>query len=90
MGVKINIAPYLQPYTGNNVVVEVNGGQVGECLEQLVKQFPGMGKMLYLENGELFPHVAIFVNSADVYPEGLAKFVKEGDEVHIIYIIAGG
>ncbi|MDP6647314.1 MAG: MoaD/ThiS family protein [Dehalococcoidales bacterium] len=90
MGVKINIASYLQPYTGSKAVVEVNGGQVGECLEQLVKQFPSMGKMLYLENDELFPHVAIFVNSADVYPEGLAKFVRDGDEVHIIYIIAGG
>ena len=90
MSVKIYIASYLQPYTNNEAVVGVNGSKVGECLSQVVKEFPGIEKMLYLETGKLLPYVAIYVNLADVYPEDLAKSVKEGDEVHITYIISGG
>ncbi len=90
MGVKIYIAPYLQPYTRNKAMVEVSGTQVGECLDQLVKLFPDVGKMLFLENGKLLSYVGIYVNLADTYPEELAKPVKDGDEVHIAYIIAGG
>ena len=87
---KINIAPYLQPYTDKKAVVKVNGTRVGECLNQLVEQFPDMGKMLFLENGQLLPQVAIYVNLADIYPEGLAKSVKDSDEIYLAYIIAGG
>lgn len=92
MGVKINIAPYLQRYTGNNAVVEVNGSQIGECLNQVVKQFPDIGEILYQENGELWPHVVIRVNLADIVnladtnPGDLAKPVKDGDKVYIGYI----
>lgn len=90
MGVKVYIAPYLQQYTSNKAMVEVSGSQVGECLDQVVKLFPDVGKILFLENRKLLPHVAIYVNLADAYPEELAKPVKDGDEVYISYIIAGG
>ncbi len=90
MSIKIDIASYLQPYTNNIEVVEVNGSTVGECLDHLVKQFPNMKKMLFSDSGELLEYAGIFVNGEDTYPEELAKPVKDGDKLQVIYIIGGG
>jgi len=90
MSIKIEIPSYLQPYTNNMEVVEVNGSTVGGCLNHLVKQFPGIEKMLFAKNGKLFGYVAIYVNGEDAYPKELAKPVKDGDELDILYIIGGG
>ncbi len=90
MTVKLYIAPHLQQYAGNKAMVEVEGRQVGECLDQLIKLFPDMERMLFDEKGKLLPQVVIYVNLADAYPEELAKAVEDGDEVHVAYVIAGG
>jgi len=90
MSTKIVIPSYLQPFTNSIEAVEVNGSTVGGCLNNLTKQFSGMEKMLFDKNGKLLSYVGIYVNGEDAYPEELAKPVKDGDELHIIYIIGGG
>ncbi len=80
----------MKSFTNNMEVVEVNGSTVGECLKQLVKQFPSMNKQLFSKNGELFEYIIIPVNGESVYPEQLAKPVKDGDELNIVLIIGGG
>ncbi len=90
MSIKIDIPSYLQPYTNSMEIVEVNGSTVGGCLNHLVKQFPGMEKMLFGKNGKLHSYVGIYINGEDAYPGELAKPVKEGDELYILYIISGG
>ena len=88
--IKINIPSYMRSFTNNMKVVEVNGSTVGECLNHLVKQFPGMKKQLFSKNGNLFENIIISVNGESAYPEQLAKPVKEGDELNILLIIGGG
>ena len=90
MSIKIDIPSYLQPFTNNVEAVEVNGSTVGGCLNHLVKQFPDIQKMLFAENGKLLGYVGIYVNGEDTYPEELAKPVKSGDELYILYVIGGG
>ncbi len=90
MNVKININPFLSHLTNDQDVVEVNGSTVGQCLEQLVARFPEVGKWLFGKDGKLNSLVDIYVNQESSYPEELAKPVKDGDELHIIVIIAGG
>lgn len=90
MSVKIDIPSYLQPFTSNLAAVEASGSTVGECLNHLVKQFPDMKKMLLAKNGKLFNYVDIYVNNEDAYPDELAKAVKDGDELYILYLIGGG
>ena len=88
--IKINIPSYMQSFTNNMEVVEVNGSTVGECLNHLVKQFSGIKGQLFSKNGDLFENVIISVNGESAYPEHLAKPVKEGDELNILFIIGGG
>ena len=90
MSIKINIPSYMKSFTNNMRVVEVKGSTVGECLNHLVKQFPGMKKRLFSKNGNLFENIIISINGASAYPEQIAKPVKDGDELDIVFIIGGG
>ncbi len=90
MSIKITIPSYLQSFTNDMEVVEVNGSTVGECLKRLVKQFPGIERMLFGKNGKLLSYVGIYINGEDVYPDELVKPIKGGDEFYILYIIGGG
>jgi molybdopterin converting factor small subunit len=71
-------------------VVEVEGGTVGDCLEDLVQQYPGMKEGLFDKKGKLLNVVEVYVNNESAYPEELAKSVKDGDEIQLILMLAGG
>lgn len=90
MSIKVHIHPFLSQHTNNQDVVEVNGSTVGQCLEQLVARFPELRPWLFEKDGKLNRLVEIYVNMKSSYPEELAKPVKDGDELHIVIIIAGG
>lgn len=90
MSIKIHIPSYMQHFTNNLPEFEAQGSTVGDCLNYLVKQFPAMKKLLFDQNGNLLPEFSIYVNSEDAYPQLLAKAVKDGDELHIPSLIAGG
>jgi molybdopterin converting factor small subunit len=90
MSVTINLHPTLHSFVNNQAVVEVNGKTVGECLNELVKQFPQIKPWLFDKNGKLHNYVDIYVNQESSYPQELAKPVKDGDKLHITLIIAGG
>jgi len=90
MGVKLNIPSYLQPYTNDTEVVEVDGSTISECLNRLVTQFPSIGKMVFAKEGKLLDYVSIYVDGEFAYGDELAKPVKDGDELHVVYIIGGG
>ena len=90
MSIKVNINPLLFQYTNDNEVVEVNGETVGQCIDRLIEQFPDIKQVLFGKNGKLLSYVDIYVNKESAYPEELAKTVKDGDELHIAFTIAGG
>jgi len=90
MGIKVNINPILYQHTNNQGIAEVKGDTVGQCLDHLVKQFPSIEKALFDKKGKLLNYIDIYINGESSYPEELSKPVKEGDELHIVIIIAGG
>lgn len=90
MSIRINLHPTLYSFANNQAIVDVNGRTVGECLSELVKQFPQIKPMIFDNKGKLLNHVKIYVNQESSYPEELAKPVRDGDELHITLIIAGG
>ena len=90
MSIRINLHPSLYSFANNQAVVEANGRTVGECLDELVKQFPQTKPLLFDKKGKLFNYVEIYVNQESSYPEELAKPVRDGDELHITLMLAGG
>lgn len=90
MSIKVNIPSEFDRFTGGRKIAEVSGRTVGECLDDLARQFPGM-EVALLKDGKLLNHVDVYINRESSYPEELAKPVKDGDELHImLLIIAGG
>jgi len=90
MGLKVNIHQTLRHLTNGQAKAEVNGNTVGHCLNDLVKQFPGIETKLFNKKGKLLNYIDIYVNAESSYPEELSKTVKEGDELSITLIIGGG
>jgi len=90
MSIKINIHPALQQFSNGQDATEVNGNTVGQCLNDMVKQFPGIEKGLFSKNGKLLDFVDIYINEESSFPEELDKPVKDGDELYITLVIVGG
>lgn len=90
MSVKIHIHTTHLQFTNGLKVVSLEGSTVGECLNHLVQQFPGMEKALFAKKDQLLKNVEIYLNHASAYPNELIKPVKDGDEIHLIVMLAGG
>jgi molybdopterin converting factor small subunit len=90
MAVKVHIHTTHRQFTNGLEVVTVEGSTVGECLSLLIKQFPGMEKALFAKKDKLLNNVEVYVNHSSAYPNELIKPVKDGDEIHLIVMLAGG
>lgn len=90
MSVKVNIHRTHRIYTDGLEMVEVAGKTVGDCLDHLIEQYPGMREGLFDKKGKLLNVVEVYVNNESAYPEELAKRVQDGDEIHLILMLAGG
>ena len=66
----------MRHFTNEQATVSVSGTTVGECLDKLVEQFPGVKPKLFGKNGKLLNYVDIYVNQDSSYPEELAKPLK--------------
>ncbi len=91
VSVKISIPSSCHEFTGGQSVAEVGGDTVGECLDDLARQFPGIPRGLFDREGKLLDYLAIYVNLKSTYSEGLDTPVKDGDKLDIVlFPIAGG
>ena len=88
MSVKVELGETLQYYIGAKDGIEVNGSTVGQCLVDLVEQFPVAKEWLFGKNGKL--KSSIFVNEESVYLKELARPVKDGDKLYIAFVVGGG
>ena len=90
MTIKVHLYSSLQQFTNDRNMVEVSGSTIGECLDDLAKQFPKIKPVLFGKDGKLLEHIFVSVNLKSAYPEELTKVVSDGDELYIALIIAGG
>ena len=90
MSIKINIHKTHRQFTNGLDIIEVDGNTVGACLDNLIGQFPGMKKVLFNKKGKVANIIEIYVNLKSAYPDELARQVKDGDNIHITLMLAGG
>jgi molybdopterin converting factor small subunit len=90
LGARIRIHPLLQDLAYGQEVVEVEGKNVGECLADLERKFPGMDEFIFERKGKLLQNVEIFINGETASPNELTASVKDGDEISILMLLSGG
>ena len=70
--------------------VDTQGATVGECIANLIDRFPGLKPELFNDDGKIKKTVEIYLNMESTYPDELKKPVKDGDEIHLTLLLAGG
>jgi len=90
MSAKVHIHVTHRQFTNGQDVVTVDGNTVGECLNHLIRQYPGMEKALFAKKDKLLNFIEVFVNDATAYPNELSKPVKDGDKINLLVMLAGG
>jgi molybdopterin converting factor small subunit len=90
MSVKVSLHRTHRQFTGGLEVVEVQGETVGDCLDRVAQEYPGIGEALFEKKGKLKNHIEVFLNLKTTYPQELAVPVKDGDEIHVSVMLAGG
>ena len=91
VSISVRIPAPLRSLTGGNALASGGGANVGECIEQLEGQYPGIKERLCDESGELRRFTNIYVNGEDIrFLSGLATPIKDGDELSIVPAVAGG
>ena len=91
MSVSVRLPTVLRAQAGGQSSVSAEGGTIGEVVEDLVRQFPGMATHLRAPDGGLHKFVNVYVNDEDVrYLDKLDTKVSDGDEISILPAVAGG
>lgn len=87
----VNLPHVLRPHAGGQRSVEVEGATIGELLEALQREYPGMAGQLVTPDGQLHKFVNVYLNDDDVrYLDKLETKVLSGDSISILPAVAGG
>lgn len=87
------IAGYLTEFAGGRAEIKLEGApaNVGEALSQLWRQHAGLRDRVLTEQGEVRPHVNVFVNSQVVRRDEVLRIPISGDtEICIMPAVSGG
>jgi sulfur-carrier protein len=93
MPVRVHLAGPLAPYAAGRGDLELSGrfATVGQALEALWAIHPGVRDRVVTEQGDVRPHVNVFVGSEAIrFSEGLQTPVPEGAEIAILPAVSGG
>lgn len=91
MTVTVRLPTVLRPQANGQSTVTVDGANVGEVVEKLVAEYPGLQANLLDESGQVRKFVNIYINDEDIrFLDKLDTNVADGDEVAILPAVAGG
>ncbi len=91
MPVSVRLPTILRSHAGGLSQVSAEGATVGELIDDLLRQFPGMAANLRTPEGGLHRFVNFYVNDEDIrYIDKLDTKLAPGDEVSIVPAVAGG
>ena len=87
------IAGYLTEFAAGRAEIKLAGSpnNVGEALDQLWREHAGLRDRVLTEQGEVRPHVNVFVNSQVVRRDQVLQVPISGDtEICIMPAVSGG
>lgn len=87
----VRIPTPLRRLTQDKDEVDISASNVGELIEKMEKQFPGIKDRLCDESGQVRRFINLYVNNEDIrFLDGTSTSLNEKDIVSIIPAIAGG
>ena len=87
--VNVYIPSPLRPFTGEQSEILVEGETVGEVMEKFKTRFPEAGSRFF--SSRTARYLNLYLNEEDVRVlGGMDTPVKDGDELAIVFAVAGG
>ena len=87
----VRIPTPLRNLSGDRDELNISAANVGDMIEKLEAECPGMKDRLCDESGEIRRFINIYVNNEDIrFLDGKETALSENDNVSIIPAIAGG
>jgi sulfur-carrier protein len=91
MAIPVRIPTPLRKLTQNQEIVEADGATIGEVIESLERNYPGLKERICDDQNQIRRFVNVFLNDEDIrFLNETETQVKSGDEVSIVPAIAGG
>lgn len=91
--VTVGLPSYLQQFADGKerVELETGGKTLAEMFRVLGEQYPGVRSRVLTEQGEIRPHINVFVGERNSrFENGLATAVPDGADVLILAAVSGG
>ncbi|HEU5431341.1 MAG TPA: ubiquitin-like small modifier protein 1 [Thermomicrobiales bacterium] len=89
--IRVLIPTPLRRYTGGEGRVTASGETVGDLLDSLDRQYPGLKAQICDDDGRIRRFVNVFVNGRNVRDaDGEETPLRSGDEVGVMPAMAGG
>jgi molybdopterin synthase sulfur carrier subunit len=89
--VEVKIPTILQKVVGCPNIVKAKGDTVGQVLNEMEKNYPGLKGRIIDPQGKLNNFIIIFVNDQDIrFKKELDTHLQDGDVLFILPAIAGG
>ncbi|HMC51944.1 MAG TPA: ubiquitin-like small modifier protein 1 [Acidimicrobiales bacterium] len=91
MPVEVRLPTVLRQHAGGQASVRASGATVGDVLEDLMRQFPGMRGQVVTEDRTLHKFVNVYLDDDDVrYIDKLDTKVPDDSVITILPAVAGG
>ncbi len=78
----------LRSYTAEKARVQANGATLAHLLQDMNSRYPGIRFRMIDEQGQIRPHIKIFVNQEQVRDLSIA--LTNSDDVLIVCALSGG
>jgi len=91
MAAHVRIPTPLRRLTNGERLIEVQGADLGQAINELEQRYPGIRDRILDERGEVLRFVNIFVDEQDIrFLAGLQTPLGSGAQVSIVPAMAGG
>ena len=91
MGAKIKIPKHLQIKTNGETIATVNGCDVHACIDELIRQYPGLEGEILDDQGMLLLKWMVYINRRIAgASDELSNPVREDDMIELLPVMAGG
>lgn len=90
MSIIVNLHKTHREHADGRETVVVAGPTIGACIHDLVRQCPGLKERLFDAKGNLRHYIEIYLNSESAFPDEMKRPTQDGDELHIVILLAGG
>ncbi|MET3962455.1 molybdopterin synthase sulfur carrier subunit [Marmoricola sp. OAE513] len=91
MSVSVRIPTILRTYTGGESEVVAEGADLGDVLDNLESNHPGIKARVLDDGGDIRRFVNVYVGNDDVrFLDGLGTATPAGTSISIIPAVAGG